>query len=159
VTPRGWGLCALIGIATGAAALELPERQTLGPQRGDLFSAPPAAPRPALPPKEPEPQEAAPAPPPNPYRFAGTVEHDGKRRVFLSDGARLFEAKAGDPLEHGFKVQSVTADAVTLVYEPLKMQVTIALVFPEPQAAAGAGAPPVQSGDRAISRPAHGRAD
>jgi len=128
VAPRGWALFALIGIATGSAALELPERQTLGPQRGDLFPAPPVAPQPAPPPKEPEPQEAAPAPPPNPYRFAGIVEHDGTRRVFLAQGGRVFEAKAGDPLEHGFKVLSVTADAVTLLYEPLKVQLTIALV-------------------------------
>jgi Tfp pilus assembly protein PilP len=84
----------------------------------------------------------APKPPPNPYRFAGTVQHDGARKVFLLLGDRVFEAKEGEYLEQGFRVQSVTDDAVTLVYVPLDMPVTMALVFQEAAAAAGATAQP-----------------
>jgi hypothetical protein len=128
---------------------ELPKRQPLGRLRADMFAshsvAPPAPP--------PQPQEqVAPTPPPNPYRFAGTLEQGGARKIFLTvNGDRLFEAKEGEVLEQNFRVQTVAANAVTLVYVPLDTPVTVALVFPQAPATAAAGgsspagAPPVGS--------------
>ena len=120
---------------------ELPRRGALGRQRGDLFAPHSWAP-PAPPPPPQEQQEAAPLSPPNPYRFAGTVQYEGVRKVLLTRGGdRVFEVQAGEVLEPGFRVQAVTADAVTLFYEPMNAAVTVALVFPEalPSAAAGSG--------------------
>lgn len=120
---------------------EPPKRRALGRQRGDLFEAHSWVP-PAPPPAPQVQQEAAPLPPPNPYRFAGTVQYGGSRKVLLTRGGeRIFEVTVGEVLEPGFRVQAVTADAVTLLYEPMNAAVTVALVFPEasPSAAAGSG--------------------
>jgi hypothetical protein len=121
-------------------ATQLPTRQPIGRQRGDPFS-----PRSWAPPQQKKAQEAeAPRPPPNPYRFAGTVQHEGKRKVFLMAGNRVVEAKEGELLEDGFRVKSVTSDAVTLIYEQMPdAPVTIKLGFTEhsaPGAAAARGA-------------------
>lgn len=169
MTPRGrWSLIALGAIATAIAAyfspenreatalaarpeparqaIEWPVRRALGRQRGELFAAY-SPPPPAASPAPPAPaQIEAPQPPPNPYRFAGTVEYGGKRRVLLTRGDRIFEVKEGETLEPGFRVQSVTADMATLIYEPLNAAIQVALVFQEAlqqaaATAAGATAP------------------
>ena len=124
---------------------QLPTRQPIGRQRGDPFS-----PRSWAPPQQQQPQQAAaPQPPPNPYRFAGTVQHDGKRKVFLMAGNRVVEAKEGELLEEGFRVKSVTSDVVTLIYEPIPdTPVTIKLAFseqPAPAQAATGGSTPQPS--------------
>jgi hypothetical protein len=122
---------------------QLPVRQEIGQQRGDPFATLTWTPKQtAAASKEPPPKPQA---PPNPYKFAGTVHHDGVRKVFLMIGDRVIEAKAGEPLEHGYRVKSIDADAVTLVYEQIPDQpVTIATVFSDvpPAAASGASAPP-----------------
>jgi len=116
-------------------ATQLPTRQPIGRQRGDPFS-----PRSWAPPQQQQSQPtAAPQPPPNPYRFAGTVQHDGKRKVFLMAGNRVVEAKEGELLEEGFRVKSVTSDTVTLVYEQIPdTPVTVKLAFGETLAPAAA---------------------
>jgi hypothetical protein len=168
VTPR-WrrSLIAMGAIATGAAVYfgpgerkapdaaaiaapretvalgELPRRRAFGRQRGDLFQSQSWEP-PASPPPPQVQQEVAPQPPPNPYRFAGTVQYGGVRKVLLTRGGdRVFEVQVGQVLEPGFRVQAVTSNAVTLLYEPMNAPVTVALVFPEasPSAATGSSAP------------------
>jgi hypothetical protein len=70
------------------------------------------------------------------------------RKVSLILGDPVIEAREGEKLEQGFRVQSVTAEAVTLVYEPLDMPVTMALVFqdiPAPSVTA-AGTTPAAAG-------------
>jgi hypothetical protein len=113
-----------------APPLELPARQRLRPLRSPLFQPP-------APPKPPTPQPAQvepPRPPPNPYRYVGSLEVGGKRRVLLASADdKIVEATEGARLEQGWLVQRVTPHAVTLVYEPLNEPVTLALVFPEPQ--------------------------
>ena len=169
---RRWSIIALAAIGTGVAAflpadsdraaeiaapadrahaatvasrtsstIELPKRRALRPQRGDIFAPHSPAP-PAPPPQVHVQQEVVPQPPPNPYRFAGTVEYGGSRKVLLARGDRIFEVKEGEVLEPGFRVQAVTPQAVTLLYEPLDAPVTVALVFPDAPAAAGPTAPP-----------------
>ena len=170
---RRWLLIALAAIGTGIAAwssppgdeapqsaaagasaqsapppatpLELPARQRLGPLRSPLFKvqAPPA-------PKPKPVQAEPPRPPPNPYRYVGSLEVGGQRRVLLATAEdKIVEATEGARLEQGWRVQGVTPQAVTLVYEPLNEPVSVALVFPEPtprtpqpQAATGQTAPP-----------------
>jgi hypothetical protein len=117
-------------------ATQLPARQPIGRQRGDPFS-----PRSWAPPPQQPSQASAPQPPPNPYRFAGTVQHDGQRKVFLMSGNRVVEAKEGELLEEGFRVKSVTSDVVTLIYEQIPdTPVTIKLAFGEQPAPTGAAA-------------------
>jgi hypothetical protein len=139
--------------APAGALLELPKRQRLGPLRSSLFKveAPPA-------PKPKPVQAEPPRPPPNPYRYVGSLEVGGQRRVLLATvDDKIVEASEGVRLEQGWRVQGVTPQAVTLVYEPLDEPVTVALVFPElpprapqvqaaqPQAATGQTAlPPPQ---------------
>jgi hypothetical protein len=173
---RRWLLIALAAIGTGIAAwsapedpapqgdaatpsaqsappaplLELPVRQRLRPLRSPLF-APPAPPKPPAP----QPVQAEPPrPPPNPYRYVGSLEVGGQRRVLLATvDDKIVEATEGVRLEQGWRVQAVTPQAVTLVYEPLNEPVSVALVFPElpprapqPQAATGQTAPPPAPG-------------
>lgn len=124
----------------------LPQRSEFD-GRGDLFAArswaPPAParppPAPAKPPAEPQAQEAPPAPPPNPYRFAGTALQDGVLKTFLAAGDRLFEAREGEVLEPGFRVESVTREVVVLVYEALgtKHQIELAPALVPAQAQRG----------------------
>ena len=121
-------------------------RQEIGQQRGDPFATltwTPAA-KAAAASKEPPPK---PQPPANPYKFAGTVDHDGHRKVFLILGdGRVVEAKEGEKLEQGFRVKQVSDTQVTLVYEQIPDQpVTIAFTAPGTAAASGASAPPAAS--------------
>jgi hypothetical protein len=131
-----------------AISTQLPTRAPIGRQRGDPFATRSWAP-PAPAPQQQQ-QQAAPQPPPNPYRFAGTVHHDGARKVFLILGdGRVVEAKEGQMLEQGFRVKRVSDTQVTLVYEEIPDQpVTIAFTDPGTAAARGASAPPAASPPR-----------
>ena len=95
----------------------LPQRDGIGaPKGGELFDArtwtPPA-------PKHAPAAVVAPTAPPNPYKLAGRFVQGGEARIFLTKGERVQEAKAGEDLEEGFRVESITEDNVVLVYVPL----------------------------------------
>jgi hypothetical protein len=126
-------------VTSGSKGLgsQLPTREPIGRQRGDPF-----APRSWTAPAKPQAQQAEdPRPPVNPYRFAGTVQQDGVRKVFLLLGDRVVEAKEGEMLEQGFRVKSVSADAVVLIYEQIPdSPFTFKLAFGEPPASAPAAA-------------------
>jgi hypothetical protein len=94
----------------------LPHRPDIGDRLGELFgaSAPPARPI--------EPPAAAPEPPTapaNPYKFAARLIQSGAATVFLAKGERILEVKAGDVLEGGYRVESIAAERIVLVYVPL----------------------------------------
>lgn len=119
-------IAAEISAPRAARAAETPARQAASflsalPQRagigaGELFRAHiPPAPKAAAASAAP----AAPVAPSNPYRFAGRVVQDGTARVFLSKGDRVHEVKAGEELEEGYRVESVSDQQVVLVYVPL----------------------------------------
>lgn len=104
------------------SALVLPSREGLNRPSGDLFASnsPPVRAAPAKP--RPPAQEAAPAPPappPMPYRVAGQVVHEGPPRIVLAREDRVYFVAEGDMLEGGYRVESIRADGVTLVYSPL----------------------------------------
>jgi len=123
---------------------QLPTREPIGRQRGDPFATLTwEKPKPAAS-NEPPPK---PQPPANPYKFAGTVEQGGVRRVYLLLGdGRVVEAKEGEMLEQGFRVKQVSDTQVTLVYEQIPDQpVVIAFTDPGTAAASGASAPPAAS--------------
>jgi len=96
----------------------LPERETIGKPRGELFGfrswMPPQRAVRAAP-------VAAPAPtaPPMPYRLAGQVVHDGAARVVLVRDDRVMTVREGETLDDNYRVESIKPDGVTLVYVPL----------------------------------------
>ena len=98
----------------------LPERAPIGEQRGEIFGSktwtPPVSAAPAAAPAA---AQAAPVAPPNPYKVAGTLVQAGAKRVYLVKGDRVYEAKQGDDLDEGYRVQSIAADHVVLLYVPL----------------------------------------
>ena len=150
----------------GESALALPSREGLSRPRGDLFSSnsPPVRAAPVKPKPQPPAQEAAaapPAPPPMPYRVAGQVVHEGPPRIVLARDDRVYFVAEGDMLDGGYRVESIRADGVTLVYTPLDARQhlpaasTLAVQRAAPVAAPGA-VPATQAGQ---GRPAKLRWD
>ncbi|HEY6865186.1 MAG TPA: hypothetical protein VI319_14920 [Burkholderiales bacterium] len=72
----------------------------------------------------------APAAPVNPYRFAGEMRVGDSTQRFLARGDDTFEAKAGDALEDGYAVESVSAAAIVLVHRPSGVKQTLAVGAP-----------------------------
>jgi Cohesin domain len=106
----------------------LPERAAIGKQRGEIFGSTAWTPPPAkVPPVEDLPPVEVIAPP-NPYKVAGTLVQEGAKRVYLVKGDRVYEAKQGDELDEGYRVESIASDHVVLLYVPLgkKEQLPIA---------------------------------
>ncbi len=102
----------------------LPQREPIGAQRGEIFGArtwtPPVVAAPA--PRPPEPVA-----PPNPYKVAGTLVQAGTKRVYLVKGDRVYEAKQGDDLDEGYRVDSIAVDHVVLLYVPLAKKEELAI--------------------------------
>ena len=103
-------------------SLKVPERQGLERARGELFGAPPA-PRPAAGPAT----TPAPIAPPLPYRFAGKVLRGGEEEVLITKGDIVFAIKVGDTLDGMYRVESIGADRIELIYLPLgtKERITV----------------------------------
>ena len=103
-----------------AERLELPERRGLTRTQGELFGAPPPPPKPITKKAQPPaPVAAAPVAPPVPYRFAGKVRKGSEEEVLISKGDAVFPVKAGDTLDGMYKVESISAERIDLVYLPL----------------------------------------
>ena len=136
----------------------LPERAAIGEQRGEIFGSRSWAP-PAPASAAPAAPAAPPVAPPNPYKVAGTLVQDGPKRVYLVKGDRIYEARQGDDLDDGYRVHSIAADHVVLLYVPLgnKEQLPIAstlgvdVVQAAPAPAPTAAVTPVSSLAPAIS--------
>jgi hypothetical protein len=126
-------------------SLQLPDGRALGRARGELFGAPPPPPQP----KPAAPVVEAPVAPPLPYRFAGKVRKGSEEEVLLSKGEVVFPIKAGETLDGAYKVESVGAHSVELVYLPLgtRERVAVASVLDaQPPIANAPAAEPVAHG-------------
>lgn len=126
----------------------LPKRAAIGEQRGELFgstsSAPPVSAAAAT--VSAPPAEAV--APPNPYKVAGTLVQGSAKRVYLVKDDRIYEAKQGDDLDEGYRVDSIAADHVVLLFVPLGKKEELAItsilgvdVAPAPALAAPAVEP------------------
>jgi hypothetical protein len=123
--------------ATGAAEnLQLPDRQGLARARGELFGSPPPPPAPK--PKQAPVAEPAPVAPPVPYRFAGKVLRGSEEEVLVSKGEIVFPIRPGDTLDGMYRVESISAERIELVYLPLGSRDHIAVTS---TLEAGRGAP------------------
>lgn len=112
------------------------EPQAIEPSQRDPFvpvlpPQPKPAPAPALPPAQvtgPPPPPPLPSAPAVRARFLGRmVTPSGDTLVFLSAGDQTMLAQAGDVLDDGYVVDSVTDQAVTLRYPALDVKVTLPL--------------------------------
>jgi hypothetical protein len=135
----------------------LPSRDAIGKPRGELFGFRSWAPSRPVARAGPAAAPAAPTPPPMPYRIAGQVVHDGTARVVLARDDRVLTVREGEMLDDNYRVESIKADGVTLVYLPLgvreQLPVTAALKLDTP-AVATASAAPETSSAAGGSRPA-----
>jgi hypothetical protein len=136
----------------------LPRRRPIGKAgEGDAFGPRSWAPPPP-PPSRAKREPAPPQAPPNPFRFGGTTLHGGKLKTFLLDGERVYEARPGEELDRGYRVESVSPEQIVLVYMPLGIRYTIeagsALNAPAPSPPQAAKAPrPAAPPRRRTSRP------
>jgi hypothetical protein len=142
--------------APAESRFSLPAREPVGSPGEGLFKTPPDEPprRAGVVRAKPEPQAPAvqqpPAPPPMPYRVAGKVIRGGVLRVLLARGDELITAREGETVEQRYRVESISAEKVTLVYLPLELKQELPVVSalaPAPanvQAAQASSAPPAQ---------------
>jgi hypothetical protein len=101
----------------------------------DPFVGVPSTPA-GAPPPAPASQVAAPPPPPAPpppndYRFAGRlIGPDGTHQILLGRGDAIVTISKGMTLDNGYRVESISADAVLLAYPRPEGLVTISLPIP-----------------------------
>jgi hypothetical protein len=145
------------GASSDGRFAALPSRDAIGKPRGELFGFRSWAPSRPVARAGPAAAPAAPTPPPMPYRIAGQVVHDGTARVVLARDDRVLTVREGEMLDDNYRVESIKADGVTLVYLPLgvreQLPVTAALKLDTP-AVATASAAPETSSAAGGSRPA-----
>jgi hypothetical protein len=104
--------------AAPAERLDLPERRGLARTRGELFGAPPA-PVPVAKKPQPAPVAAAPVAPPVPYRFVGKVRKGSEEETLVAKGDLVLPVKVGDTLDGMYRVESIGAERIDVVYLPL----------------------------------------
>jgi hypothetical protein len=81
---------------------------------------PPPKPKYVAPPPPPPPPPTA---PPLPYKFMGSFEEPGQKLVvYLSRGDKLYTASAGDTLEGTYKIESISAGQLAMLYLPLNIR-------------------------------------
>jgi hypothetical protein len=96
----------------------LPAREGMGAPQGKPFGSQDWAPLPSAV-SNVKAAPVAPTAPPMPYRVAGRVVHEGAAHVVLAVGDRVLTVRAGEKLDDGYVVESIDAEGVTLLYEPL----------------------------------------
>jgi Cohesin domain len=115
--------------APPAERLDLPDRRGLSGAQGELFAAPPPpAPKSvAKKAQPPAPVPAAPVAPPMPYRFAGKIINGSEQELFVAKGDSVIPVKVGDTLDGLYKVESISAERIEIVYLPLGTRDRIAV--------------------------------
>jgi hypothetical protein len=139
--------------AAPAERLDLPERRGLSRTQGELFAAPPPpAPKPvAKKAQPPAPVAAAPVAPPVPYRFAGKVVTGTEEEILVAKGDLVLPVKVGDTLDGMYRIESISAEGIELLYVPLgtRDRITVSSALdaePAPSPVTAAPAPPAASG-------------
>jgi hypothetical protein len=90
----------------------------------DVFAAKswakPATVREAVTPPPPQPVA-----PPMPFQYVGRIEGREGPTILLSRGGESFSVKAGEPIDNDYRLDSVTGEALTIVYLPLNERQTL----------------------------------
>lgn len=94
-------------------------REPFGTATANLFAShnwqpPPATPAPPV--ASPPPKAMA---PPLPFHFLGRLVDSGKTVVFLGVGERTLHARIGDMVDGRYRIESVDADNIVFLYQPL----------------------------------------
>jgi len=122
---------AAVGEAPGVLIADAPVRAAaeIGRDLFATYSFLPPAPSPAALAAAAARQGPPPAPvaPPLPFRYQGKLMEEGGITVFLAQGERILPARAGDLLNNQYRVESVTATAITFMFEPLKQRQTLTI--------------------------------
>ena len=84
----------------------------------DLFE--PRSPPPAA-----APAPVAPAAPALPFAYLGSVEDDGKTKVYLIRGESILEAIPGSVFAPDYRLDSIEAQGLRITYLPMKLQQTL----------------------------------
>lgn len=97
----------------------------------DIFAAkswapPPPKPVAPLPPPPPPPPSA----PPMPYKFIGKMDDATSLKAFLNRGERVYVVSVGEILDHTYRVDSIKAGQMTLIYLPLNIPQTLSVGSP-----------------------------
>ena len=115
--------------------LEPAKRDVFVPYQAPSASAiAPSAPAPPAPPPPPSMAAERPASPQAPalnVRYLGAVvTPEGKRLVYLARGDSTLTVIPGQRFDDGYVVESITAEAVTLLYPPLGVRVVVPIPAP-----------------------------
>jgi len=117
----------------GADAIQTADDQSAAPS-ADLFAAkswaPAPPPAPPAPPPPPPPPPAAPTAPPLPFKFIGKFDDATTLKAFLQRDAKAYAVAVGDVIDGSYRVASISAVQMTLIYLPLNIPQTLALGSP-----------------------------
>jgi len=72
--------------------------------------------------------QAKPEAPALPFRYMGKVIEDGKTEILLLRGDEHFAVKAGQKVDAEYRLDKVTASALTFTYLPMKTKQTLELI-------------------------------
>ncbi len=125
-------------VASSSASLHVASAPSAGERASaalatDVFDpfvgvVPPPPPAPPVPVAAPIVAAPPPAPPAQDYRFLGRIRGpDGAEQLMLVRGDTSVTIQVGMTLDNGYVVQSISADAVELVYPPAGIRSTIPL--------------------------------
>ena len=86
------------------------------------YVPPPPPPKPKYVAPPPTPPPPPPTAPPLPYKFTGSFQEPGQKLVvYLSRGDKLYSVSAGDILEGTYKIESINAGQLVILYLPLNI--------------------------------------
>ncbi len=86
------------------------------------YVPPPPPPKPKYVPPPPPPPPPPPSAPPLPFSYMGSYQEPGaKQVVYLSRGDKLYTVSAGDTVDGTYKIESIKAGQVVLMYLPLNI--------------------------------------
>lgn len=100
----------------------------------DMFNSkswyipPPPPPKPKYVAPPPPPPPPPPTAPPLPYKLMGSFQDPGQKLVvYLSRGDKLYSVSAGDILDGTYKVESINAGQLEMLYLPLNIRQNLRL--------------------------------
>lgn len=86
------------------------------------YVPPPPPPKPKYVVPPPPPTPPPPTAPPLPYKFTGSFQEPGQKLVvYLARGDKLYSVSAGDILEGTYKIESINAGQLVILYLPLNI--------------------------------------
>lgn len=126
----------MAGVVSGDAAdldVQALQRARNAGEIPDLFAprTPPVPVTPEVVSPEPAAPEAPPSAPPLPFTYLGKLLDGDKLAVFIARGDEHYSVKQGETLDGQYKVENVTANAITFIYVPLGIRQRLPIPAPK----------------------------